>query len=258
MRVQISPAPFIFIFSILSDLILELVNTSFIIRIKKHVTILFNMNEEQKTEPSLFDKMRHKRITLEAIVIIVLFIAIFGIGYWHILSNRIYIEKAEVYAPIITFNTMTPGVLEKVYVQEGDFVSKSKKIAKVGGLYLKAKTPGIIVSVKNTPGQFVSSQDAIAKMINLEELHVVGRVEEDKGLRDIKPGQQVIFTVDAFGSKEYTGVVDIISPIARQSDIVFSISDKREEKQFEVKVKYDIVKYPELLTGMSARMWIYK
>ena len=67
-----------------------------------------------------------------------------------------------------------------------------------------------------------------------------------------------MFTVDAYGAKEYHGVVDSVSPTARTSDIVFSISDKREEKQFDVKVKYDIYAYPELKNGMSVKMWIYK
>jgi hypothetical protein len=64
--------------------------------------------------------------------------------------------------------------------------------------------------------------------------------------------------MDAFPSKQYPGVVDSISPTARSSDIVFSISDKRAEQMFDVKVKYDIYAYPELLNGMSAKMWIYK
>jgi hypothetical protein len=43
-----------------------------------------------------------------------------------------------------------------------------------------------------------------------------------------------------------------------QSDIVFSISDKREEKEFEVKATFDADAYPELKNGMSAKMWVYK
>jgi hypothetical protein len=39
---------------------------------------------------------------------------------------------------------------------------------------------------------------------------------------------------------------------------VFSISDKREEREFEVRAIYDTNAYPELKNGMSAKMWIYK
>jgi multidrug resistance efflux pump len=95
-------------------------------------------------------------------------------------------------------------------------------------------------------------------MIEPKELRIVGHIAEDKGLADIKLGQKVVFTVDAFGSKEYSGVVSSISPTSRNSDIVFSISDKRQEQEFDVKVSYDVKSAPELKNGMSARMWIYK
>ena len=114
------------------------------------------------------------------------------------------------------------------------------------------------MSVKNVPGQAVGNQDSIVKIIDPQQLRVIGTVDETKGLSDIRLGQKVTFTVDAFPSKEYHGVVDSISPTARSSDIVFSISDKRAQSQFDVKVKYDIYAYPELENGMSAKMWIYK
>jgi len=46
--------------------------------------------------------------------------------------------------------------------------------------------------------------------------------------------------------------------VSREGDVVFNISDKREVKQFDVKVRFDISKYPELKNGMSAKMWIKK
>jgi hypothetical protein len=95
-------------------------------------------------------------------------------------------------------------------------------------------------------------------MFDPNELRVIGQIDEDKGLSDVKVGQDVEFTVDAYGSKKYTGIVDEISPVSREGDVVFNISDKREVKQFDVKVRFDISKYPELKNGMSAKMWIKK
>jgi multidrug resistance efflux pump len=83
-------------------------------------------------------------------------------------------------------------------------------------------------------------------------------VQEDKGLSQIKVGQSAIFTVDAFGSKEYSGIVDEISPTSNQGDIVFNISGTRQEQDFDVKVRFDTTQYPELKNGMSAKLWIYK
>ena len=95
-------------------------------------------------------------------------------------------------------------------------------------------------------------------MIDPEQLRVTGQVEEDKGLKDIKVGQTAIFTVDAFGSKKYSGIVDQINPTADSGDIVFNISNTRQENNFDVKIRFDSNQYPELKNGMSAKLWIYK
>jgi multidrug resistance efflux pump len=77
-------------------------------------------------------------------------------------------------------------------------------------------------------------------------------------LKNIQIGQSAIFKVDAFGGKKYYGVVDEISDTSRQSGIVFNISDKREVREFDVKVRFDVDNYSELKNGMSAKIWIYK
>jgi multidrug resistance efflux pump len=89
-------------------------------------------------------------------------------------------------------------------------------------------------------------------------LRVVGQVDENKGLADVHVGAPVRFTVDAFGAKEYLGVVDEVSPTAHAGDVVFNISDQRQVQTFDVKVRFDTAAYPELKNGMSAKIWIYK
>ena len=64
--------------------------------------------------------------------------------------------------------------------------------------------------------------------------------------------------MDAFGSREFEATVDEIAPAARSSDVVFSISDQREEREFDIIAAFDVKAYPELKDGMSAKMWIYK
>ena len=54
-----------------------------------------------------------------------------------------------------------------------------------------------------------------------------------------------MFTVDAFPSSQYQGVVEKVAPSSRTGDIVFSISDKRQEQEFEVRVSYDVTAYPD-------------
>jgi hypothetical protein len=52
--------------------------------------------------------------------------------------------------------------------------------------------------------------------------------------------------------------VDEVSPTSRQSDVVFNISSQRQEQEFNIKIRFDVNKYPELKNGMSAKSWIYK
>jgi multidrug resistance efflux pump len=94
-------------------------------------------------------------------------------------------------------------------------------------------------------------------MIDPTQLRVVGTIDEDKGLSEIHVGQLGTFTADAFGSKQYQGVVDEVDPSANQQDVVFNISDSREEQQFDVKVRFDTGQYPELKNGMSAKLTIF-
>ncbi len=127
-----------------------------------------------------------------------------------------------------------------------------------GGEVVISQIDGIIVYVNNAPGHIASVQDPVVKMIDPTEMRIVGRIQEDKGLNEIKVGQRVVFTADAFPSNQYVAVVDSIGETARQIDIVFNISDKREENEFEVRALFDSSAYPELKTGMSAKMWVYK
>jgi multidrug resistance efflux pump len=213
---------------------------------------------EHHAKSSLIKKIKEHPFFTEIAILVIILSAITLVLVYQDISSRIKIDKAEIYAPTISLSPTVPGVLERVYVSEGDTVGKHKVVALIGDKPLTTVTGGIITKVQNTPGQIVSSATPIITMIDPSALRVIGHIDEDKGLADIEVGQNVIFTVDAFGSKKYSGTVEEISPSSRQQDIVFSISDKREVRQFDIKVKFDVDKYPELKNGMSAKMVVYK
>jgi multidrug resistance efflux pump len=215
-------------------------------------------HQHEPPKQTLIHKIRQHRLFLEIVISLIVIIIISGILIYVNISSKISIDASQIYAPTISLAPITPGVLERVYVSVGDSVGKGKTVALVGGKPLDTMTGGIITSVQNTPGQIVSSNTPIIEMIDPNELRVIGHIDEDKGLADIRVGQRVTFTADAFGSKKYDGVVEFIGPSARQQDIVFSISDKRQVSQFDITVKFDVDKYPELKNGMSAKMTIYK
>lgn len=190
-------------------------------------------------------------------VILIFLLLILGGYYWYSLSQRVYSDKAEIYAPLIVLSPAQSSILEKIMVKAGDEVYENQVVAKLeGNQFVRAKTAGIVVNVNDQVGKMFSPGVAVVTMINPDDLRLIVHVAENKGFKLIKVGQTVKFTVDAFDSRKFYGEVEEISPSADQSSVVFSISDKREEKNYSIKVKYH--DYPELLNGMSAKAWIYK
>ncbi|MBU6427028.1 HlyD family efflux transporter periplasmic adaptor subunit [Patescibacteria group bacterium] len=213
---------------------------------------------ENKPKESVFRRLTKNIWVTSMLVGVIVLGGAAGIIYWAISSQRIYTDNAVVEAPVASIMPAAPGVLNKVFVNVGDVVPANTVVAQVGNELLKTKTAGEIVDANTAIGSLVSPQTVIVKEVDPGTLRVVATIDEDKGLSDIKIGDQAIFTVDAFGSKSYQGVVDEISPTARQGDIVFNISDKRPTNQFDVKIRFNTIEYPELKNGMSAKVWIYK
>jgi multidrug resistance efflux pump len=209
-------------------------------------------------ENPIIQRIKKHPLLTEFAVLVVLAVIVVAFLYLQDMNSKIYIEKAEISAPVISLSSPISGPIEKIYVEEGDGVSQGQRVALVANRTVYAETQGMVIWVKNTPGQMTGPGDPLVKMVEPGEFRVVGRVQEDKGLKDIHPGQRVIFTVDAFGAKQYEGFVDSVAMSARTSDIVFSISDKREPREFEVRTLFDSRAYPELKNGMSAKMWIAK
>ncbi|MGA2918427.1 HlyD family efflux transporter periplasmic adaptor subunit [Methanoregula sp.] len=209
----------------------------------------------------LIKRIRGNPWVLGGLIVLIILVAIAGLLYWNDLQSKVYVENSQITAPVISISPTNPGIIDELDVSVGDQVRKDQILAKVGNENLLAKTSGIITGVENTPGQLVNpalDPTPVISMIDPRELRVTGRVQEDKGLKDISPGQHVEFTVDAYPSNQYQGVVEKVAPSSRVGDIVFSISDKRQEQEFDVTVTYDVTAYPELKNGMSAKMWISK
>jgi multidrug resistance efflux pump len=172
-------------------------------------------------------------------------------------STRVAVDAALVQAPTIDLAASQPGTLQEVYVNPGDQVAANTVVARVGNELVKTKVAGIVVSIAEKIGTQVTPAQPVVEMIDPTALRIVGKVDENKGLDRLQVGDNVVFTVDAFGGKKYSAVVDEIAPTSEQSGVVFNISDKREVKQFEIKARFDVASYPELKNGMSARMWVY-
>ncbi len=187
-----------------------------------------------------------------------LIIAAAGVIAYLISTNReVAIDTASISAPLINLSPVSSGRLNAVYANEGDTLSANAPVALVGTEVVKTKVAGLIVQVNDTIGAQIAQGQAVVEMIDPTLLRVVGRIDETKGLAQVQVGDPVTFTVDAFGGKSFTGVVDEIAPTSNQSGIVFNISSQRETQQFDIKARFDTSAYAQLKNGMSARMWIH-
>jgi multidrug resistance efflux pump len=199
--------------------------------------------------------------TIFAIIGVLFLVGVIGGGvYWYVSSKTVYIDQSVIQAPLINLSPTTSGNLQAVFVNVGDMVGANEPVARVGDGIVETQTSGEIVSVDQNIGEYenaLTGQAVVATMIDPTQLRVVGHLDENKGLADIQVGDTATFTVDTFGSKQYEGVVDEVAPTSEQGSVVFSISDERPTNQFDVYVRFDPSKYPELKNGMSARIWIY-
>lgn len=187
-------------------------------------------------------------------------VIIFGLlALFFVVKNSmetVKIDNSSVVAPIINLSDTAAGTLNDTYVQAGDEVLANTPLVRVGTEVITSKVAGTIIDVQKGLGKVYNPGETLVSMIEPSELRIVGKIDENKGLDKLAVGQPASFTVDAFGSKKYYGVIDSINPSSNTSDVVFSISDKRQEQVFDIKVRYDVSAYPELKNGMSAKLVI--
>jgi multidrug resistance efflux pump len=214
----------------------------------------------QETQSAETKKKGGRGVIVGSIIGIVVLVGVLGGAYLYVSSKTVYIDTSDVTAPIIDLSPENSGVLQAVFVKVGDTVMANQAVAQVGNEIVEAKTAGEIISVDQNIGEYenaVTGQAVVATMIDPTQLRVVGHLDENKGLANIKVGDTATFTVDAFGGKKYQGIVDEVAPSSEQESVVFNISDERPTNQFDVYVRFDPSQYPELKNGMSARIWVY-
>lgn len=215
------------------------------------------MNETQNTETQRAPLDR-RVLAIAAFLVVVVGGGIAALAYLTVSSRMVYIEKARIEAPVVNLAPIAQGTLRALNVSAGQVVPPQAVVAQVGVELIKSTQGGLVLATHGDVGKLVNPGETVVEMIDPAQLRVVGQLQEDKGLADVHVGQVAKFTVDAFGSETFTGVVEEISPTASTGDVVFSISDKRQERDFNVKIKYDTTALVQFKQGMSAKIWVYK
>ncbi len=202
--------------------------------------------------------MDRRALALAAFLVVVVGGGIAAFAYIGVSGKSVYIDKATISAPEAQLAPTVSGNLMHTYVAVGDVIAPNTVVAQVGVELIKSTAGGLVIDARTDIGTLIDPGTPVVTTIDPAALRVVGQVQEDKGLTDIKVGDTATFTVDAFGSQKFQGIVDEISPTSNAGDVVFTVSDNRQEQDFDVKVRFDTTQYPQLKNGMSAKIWVYK
>jgi multidrug resistance efflux pump len=205
----------------------------------------------------LLSKFKDKQFLKRFLIVFAILLLVGAYITYQKLEGRIFIDNSLVQAPLITISPSGSGKVQEIDVTEGQEVQKGDQLAVVGSETLRANTDGLIVSASDITGSNVTAQTQIIQMVQPVDLRIAGTIDENKGLNQIKVGQVVSFTVDAFPGKTYWGYIDEISATAKTSQLSFSISSERPTQQFGVYARFNSAKYPEIKNGMSAKMTVF-
>lgn len=205
----------------------------------------------------LINQLRNPQVIKTGLTIFICLLVFGGTLFYLKSKDRVKIENSLVAAPVIPVAPQLPGKLTDIYVSDGQRVKRGDILAAVGSEFLRAYSNGIIIETSKQIGALVNAQTPPVKMINPSDIRISGTVDENKGLNQIKVGQIVSFTIDALPGKTFWGYVDEVAETAKQTQLSFSISSERPTQQFEVFARFDAAAYPEIKSGMSAKMTVY-
>ena len=113
---------------------------------------------------------------------------------------------------------------------------------------------GTVAKIGTKEGEFLSpatyTGKTIVEIIDMRHMELTARVDELDVVK-VKTGQKVIISVDAMPAAKLEGRVTFISPVAREPGVVLFESDD-EEKDYEVKIDFDIPENSLIKSGMNA------
>lgn len=97
----------------------------------------------------------------------------------------------------------------------GSSITDYDSISKMIPDFIYSESNGIVSSINIKSSDYIASNGIICTLLGNDNLTVVASVNENY-IYDVKIGQPVIITGNAFGDKEYSGVVEEISNSARK------------------------------------------
>jgi multidrug resistance efflux pump len=211
-------------------------------------------------------------------VMIVFAVVVLGGGaavlyYMNEVQNYVLVDDAKVQGDLTMITAPVAGKITEWKVKEGQNVNKGDVVAKIQTLpaqpgeapkivNVTAEQPGTVIKSKSETGDLVSPGTPLAMTTDLNHLYVVAEVDETD-IQDVKQGNEVKISIDAFPDQTFTGKVE---QIGLATEATFSMipnintgSNYTEVVQrIPVKISLDNYGGARLVPGLNADVKIEK
>ncbi|MEB3101730.1 efflux RND transporter periplasmic adaptor subunit [Ferviditalea candida] len=209
-----------------------------------------------------------KRKIMIAVLLLIVIIGGLGGGYYYIQESKyISTDDAKIDGDLRAIGSLAAGTLIQWNAQEGDSFRKGDVLGVVqtsanSTLDIIAPDDGTIVSTNAVKDQTVSPGAALAMTVDLNKLYVTANIQETD-LNNVRVGNKVSISVDAFPGIVFTGRVDTIG-LATNSELSLlpaSNSSSNYTKIIQrvpVKIVLDNYQDERLIPGLNATVKISK
>lgn len=219
-------------------------------------------------------KRKLKRSTRVGVLVIVV-LALVAAGAFtasYVLDARHYVstDNAQIDGDRIAVNAPASGTLIDWRATQGSELRQNEAVGRIkinGGFVqpqqsIRAPGNGRVAVDNGVEGAFVTAGTQLAVAYDFSKLYVTARVDETD-VNDVRPGQRVQFSVDAFPDNDFTGVVREIQGGAAGVFSLFPQSNSSGNFQkvtqvVPVKIAIDDRQGLDLVPGMNVTVKIRK
>jgi multidrug resistance efflux pump len=221
--------------------------------------------------PGRRELKRSSRIALTVILIVAL-VAAGGFATSYFLNARNYVstDNAQVDGDKILVNASTSGNLVDWIATEGAVLRKDEIVGRIKiqsgfaqpRMSIRAPADGTVAVDNGVPGAFVTAGTQLAVAYDFDKIFVTARVDETD-IKQVRPGQQVDLTVDAYPNTQLTGYVREIQGGAAAVFSLFPQSNSAGNFQkvtqvIPVKIALGDRQGLHLVPGMNVTVYIHK
>lgn len=213
------------------------------------------------TTPQRRKLSRPTRISLVAILIVAVIAgAGFAVSYFINARNYVSTDNAQIDGDKISINAPTTGTIDDwgatldTVLQQGEIIGHIKILEAFvqPRMKIRAPTNGTVAMDNVVPGMYVTTGTELAIAYDLDKVYVTARVDETD-INEVRPGQLVDISVDAYSHARIAGRVWEIQPGAAVAFSLFPQSNTQGTGNFQkvTQVAADVFWVTSFQDGMN-------